>query len=86
MSRYHNINNVRTRALSEHDILTIEEAAVLLKMRKSDARDWLYGHGLVKDVMGRKRVIYGEVLALIKGEKKSKRIIFAHDVEIEELV
>ena len=69
MTRYSKINNLRTRALSSLDILSIEEVAGIIGRNKEVVKDWLYEMGIVRDVCGKQRVIYGDVLDGIRGVK-----------------
>ena len=55
------------RPLGREDVLTIAEAARELKLRDADARAWLTQRLLIKDVAGRGRVIWGDVLDALRG-------------------
>ena len=50
MSKVQRINNLRTRAIGELDILTIEKLASILKMHKEDVKNWFYKNNLVKTI------------------------------------
>jgi len=54
------------RPLSPADLLTIEEAVAELGMRRAAAVTWMKKHGIIRQVAGRQRVIWGDVLAAIK--------------------
>lgn len=55
------------RPLSPASVLTVREAVRELKLRRDDGIAWLNEHGLVRDVAGRQRVIWGDVLDAIRG-------------------
>ena len=72
MSYLRRMKQERTRALSEHDLLRIEEVAVEIGKNKADVETWLSSHGLIHTVLGKRRVIWGDVLRLIRGSSPSK--------------
>ena len=51
---------------SPHDLLTVAQTIRRLGFRAGEAREWLETHRLVREVAGRKRVIWGDVLAVIR--------------------
>ena len=58
----------RGEGLTRACLLTVSEAVRALRMRDRDARLWLHRHGLVLDVEGRRRVLWGAVLDTLTGE------------------
>ena len=62
----------RTRPLSEADILKLEEVACALSKNRKTTRSWLAENGLIRMVLGSQRVIWGEVLQLIRGKTASE--------------
>ena len=90
MSKTQRINNMRTRALGELDILTIKELASILKMRQVDVKNYVYENNLVKTIIGRPRVIYKDFIQFIEGDSTDIQpthiYIDADDIEIEEIV
>lgn len=89
MSKHQRINNTRTRALGELDILTIKELASILKMRQVDVKNYVYENNLVKTIIGRPRVIYKDFIKFIEGStdiQPTHIYIDADDIEIEEIV
>jgi hypothetical protein len=59
----------RTRPLSEADVLKPEEVACALSKNRKTTRAWLAENRLIRMVLGSPRVIWGEVLQLIRGKK-----------------
>ena len=57
----------RSRPLSAEDILTPQEVACELKKNRSAVEAWLERNNLIHRILGSHRVIWGEVLAFIKG-------------------
>jgi hypothetical protein len=43
-------------------LLSVEEACQALGVRQADARRWLVSQGLVREVLGRRKVLWGDVL------------------------
>jgi len=56
------------RPWSHADLLTVSETAKRLKIRATDARQWLRQSKLICNVVGRERVIWGEVIKALGGE------------------
>ncbi len=48
--------------LGPWDILSVPEVVKRLKIRNGDARRWLREQGLIRNVLGRERVLWGDVL------------------------
>lgn len=46
--------------------LTLGEAVALLPVQDAEAREWLRGNGLVRDLLGREVVVWGDVVDAIK--------------------
>ena len=71
----HDTNEPRTdgpqglRPWSAVDVLTITEVAARLRMRPKDVSTWLREHDLIRDVVTRKRVIWGDVVAAMQGQE-----------------
>lgn len=57
----------KDQPLSRVSVVTVHDAARLLRIRKADAIAWLEQHGLIRDVDGRSRVIWGDVLDVLRG-------------------
>lgn len=54
--------------LGAHAVLSVAEAAKLLKMRDAEARDFLQVHDLIRCPDGKHRfVVWGDVVAAIQG-------------------
>lgn len=49
-------------ALTRATVLTVAAACRALRMREGDARRWLREKGLIREVAGRRRVVWGEIL------------------------
>ena len=43
-------------------LLSVEEACQALGIRQAEARRWLVSQGLVREVLGRRKVLWGDVL------------------------
>ena len=56
----------RLRPLSESDVLSLSEVAHELRMRKQEANSWMEDNGIIRNIRGRKRVIWGDVLDLVR--------------------
>ncbi len=54
-------------------VLSVTEAARLLPGRESECRKWLRTEGLVRFVMGRPVVIWGDVVEALRLSEKPKR-------------
>lgn len=48
------------------DVLTVAEVARRLRMRPDDAGTWLADRDLVRDIAGRRRVVWGDVLDALR--------------------
>lgn len=58
----------RTQATQTHDrdrLLTVGEAARILRVRDADARRWLEEHGLIIRICGRRRVHRGRMMEVL---------------------
>ena len=64
----------RVRPLSREDILAPEEVACELKKNRSAVESWLMQNNLIHRILGSPRVIWGEVLAVIKNGGQSVSI------------
>ena len=64
----------RVRPLSSEDVLTPEEVACELKKNRSAVESWLMQNNLIHRILGSPRVIWGEVLAVIKNGGQSVSI------------
>ena len=62
----------RRRPLSEADVLKPEEVACALSKNRKTTRAWLAENGLIRMVLGSQRVIWGEVLQLIRDKTASE--------------
>ena len=58
-----------SRPLGVSDVLTINEVVRELQMRRSVVRRWLEEKRLIRVVMGRERVIWGDVLAAMREDE-----------------
>jgi hypothetical protein len=56
------------RALTEASLLTIAEAVVEIGGRETDVRKWLRERGLIRSTEIGERVVWGDVLAVWRGE------------------
>jgi hypothetical protein len=56
------------RELTEASLVTIGVAVRAMRVRRSLAVAWLREHQLVRNVAGRERVIWGDVLRVIRGD------------------
>jgi hypothetical protein len=68
------IKEERIRPLSNEDVLTPEEVACELKKNRTVVKSWLTQNNLIHRIMGSPRVIWGEVLAVIKNGGQSVSI------------
>jgi len=66
MSCCRKLKEERVRPLSREDVLTPEEVACELKKNRSAVESWLMQNNLIYRILGSPRVIWGEVLAVIK--------------------
>ena len=62
----------RMRPLSEADVLKPYEVACALSKNRKKTSEWLAENGLIRMVLGSPRVIWGEVLQLIRGKTASE--------------
>jgi len=60
-------------ALGAAAVVSVTEAARLLPGREADCRKWLRTEGLVRFVMGRPVVVWGDVLEALRLSNKPKR-------------
>ena len=65
-------NLERERPLSEADVLKPYEVACALSKNLKKTSEWLAENGLIRMVLGSPRVIWGEVLQLIRGKTDSE--------------
>jgi hypothetical protein len=72
----------RTRPLSEADVLSIEEAACALSKGRDSVYAWLHKHQVVRTLFGSKRVIWKDVLMLLRDGVEEPTIVSSSDVEI----
>ena len=59
----------RIRPLSEADVLKPYEVACALSKNRKTTRAWLAEHELIRMVLGSPRVIWGDVLQLIRSNR-----------------
>ena len=71
MSCCRKLKEERVRPLSREDVLTPEEVACELKKNRSAVEAWLLQNKLIHRILGSPRVIWGEVLAVIKNSCQS---------------
>jgi len=71
MSCCRKLKEERVRPLSSEDVLTPEEVACELKKNRSAVESWLMQNNLIHRILGSPRVIWGEVLAVIKNGGQS---------------
>ena len=71
MSCCRKLKEERVRPLSCEDVLTPEEVACELKKDRSAVESWLMQNNLIHRILGSPRVIWGEVLAVIKNGGQS---------------
>ena len=71
MSCCRKLKEERVRPLSNEDVLTPEEVACELKKNRTVVKSWLTQNNLIHRIMGSPRVIWGEVLAVIKNGGQS---------------
>ena len=71
MSCCRKLKEKRVRPLSREDVLTPEEVACELKKNRSAVESWLMQNKLIHRILGSPRVIWGEVLAVIKNGGQS---------------
>ena len=72
--RCRKLKEERIRPLSREDILTPQEVACELKKNRVAVESWLMQNNLIHRIMGSPRVIWGEVLAVIKNGGQSVSI------------
>lgn len=73
----------RTRTLGEADVLKPEEVACALSKNRNSVHQWLVENGLIRMVLGSQRVIWGEVLQIIRKRKTiSPKNQLEHQIEI----
>lgn len=71
MSCCRKLKEERVRPLSSEDVLTPEEVACELRKKRSAVESWLMQNNLIHRILGSPRVIWGEVLAVLKNGGQS---------------
>ena len=84
MTNYSKINYMRTRPLSNVDLLKIDEVAGLLGRSKSVVKSWLLENDLILDALGRPRAVWGEVLRTLSEGKGTLKNIQIAKLDIAE--
>lgn len=56
------------RPWADADVLTVAEAARRLKLRRADCQAWLERLGLLVDVAGSSRVVWGSVIQVLQAK------------------
>jgi hypothetical protein len=56
------------KPLNESDVVTIARAARALHMNRSVAARWMRKHGLVVNLDGRQRVVWGSLMRVLEAE------------------
>jgi len=78
MSCCRKLKEERVRPLSSEDVMTPEEVACELKKNRSAVESWLMQNNLIHRILGSPRVIWGEVLAVIKNGGQSVSLDAPH--------
>jgi hypothetical protein len=60
-----------TRPLSRDDVLTVTDAARELQADRKEVRAWLHRSGVMRQVLGQERVIWGDVLDALRERPRS---------------
>ncbi len=61
--------------LTDASLVTVGAAVRALRVRRSVAVGWLREHDLIRTVAGRERVIWGDVLAAVRGGSLERRTV-----------
>lgn len=61
------------RPYSEADVLTVAETAKRLRIRRADCQAWLERLGLLVDVAGSPRVVWGSVIRALQAPEPPKQ-------------
>jgi hypothetical protein len=61
--------------MTDASLVTVGAAVRALRVRRSVAVAWLREHDLIRTVAGRERVIWGDVLAAVRGGTLERRTV-----------
>lgn len=68
------------RPHSEADVLTVAETAKRLRIRRADCQAWLERLGLLVDVAGSPRVVWGSVIRALQALQRLRRCLRGADM------